>query len=207
LPEDNRIIKAIVHHGGLHHVTKWLNAIAADAVHPIAREMLAGACRAALIAKLDAATGNVKGRRPLGIVEKWRGLFWACASKVGRKAFEYHFTHPLPEDIAAHEQRIANAEARLLSARLEADAATNACSTRPAAALAAAADAAQRALDAAKRPLRFMTNWCFSSRGTETVSTLVRGWGERHPDRGIISDDATAMYQFVSRAAGFDFLR
>ena len=70
LPEDNRIIKMIVAHGGLHHVTKWINAACRDELHPSFAELIAGAVRAGLLQKIDTVTAVFKGFRPLGIIEK-----------------------------------------------------------------------------------------------------------------------------------------
>ena len=67
LPEDNRLLKMILKQGGAPHVTMWINAVARDKVHPIIRNILAGGVRAALIAKIDDVTNQVKGARPLGI--------------------------------------------------------------------------------------------------------------------------------------------
>ena len=74
LPQDNRIIKMLVRRGGARPITAWMNSVAAGVAHPIAADLLAGAVRAALLAKLHAVTGEVKGRRPLGICEKWTCL-------------------------------------------------------------------------------------------------------------------------------------
>ena len=57
------------------------------------------------------------------------------------------------------------------------------------------------------RGYKFVTNWCFSSKGTEKLARHVRGWTEHAPRHGIISDDISAMYQWTSRWAGFAFLR
>jgi hypothetical protein len=85
LPEDNRIIKMIIEHGGLHYVTAWVNAACRDELHPLFGELLAGAVRAGLLQKLDTVTGEFKGFRPLGIIEKWACLIWACVNLVMRK--------------------------------------------------------------------------------------------------------------------------
>ena len=45
------------------------------------------------------------------------------------------------------------------------------------------------------RGYKFVTNWCFSSKGTEKLARLVRGWTEHAPRHGIISDDISAMNQ------------
>ena len=74
LPQDNRHIKALMRHGALPYVTKWINAVVSDRAHPIVRDLLAGAVRAALTAKVDTVSGDVVGHRPLGITEKWRCL-------------------------------------------------------------------------------------------------------------------------------------
>ena len=208
LPEDNRIIKAIMRQGGLHPVTAWMNQIACDKAHPILRDLLGGALRAALTAKVCQITGRVKGRRPLGVVEKWRCLIWACVNLVLKRKINRHFTTPLPEDVSEHELRRANAEARVTAAAIEHDAAVGAApntasTTRTAAALLAARDA----LATAMRPFKFVTNWCFAPKGTEKLAFLVRGWCESAPRDGVISDDITAMYQRSSRWNGFSFLR
>ena len=75
------------------------------------------------------------------------------------------------------------------------------------AALPAAAATAAAALALARRPFKYVTNWCFSSKGTETLVHLVRGWGESMPTKAILGDDIKAMYQHVSRKASFDFIR
>ena len=64
-----------------------------------------------------------------------------------------------------------------------------------------------RTLALARRPLKFVTNWCFAPKGTEVLAHLVRSWTERHPRRGVIADDLSQMYQDVSRKSGFSFLR
>ena len=69
----------IIKHGGI-DVTTWINSICRDEAHPIVRNLLAGAVRAALLAKINPLTGAVKGRRPLGMTEKWRCLIWACVN-------------------------------------------------------------------------------------------------------------------------------
>ena len=209
LPEDNRIIKAVLRHGGLHAVTDGIiNASARDQGHPLARDILAGAVRAGLMAKLDPVTCAVKGRRPLGMTEKWRCLVWACANQVCKTSLDRHFTSPLPEDLRAQELRVADCEATLTAARLEADAAAATSPTsRHATAAAAAVAAAEAALDTARRPFKFVSNWCFSSKGTEKLAFAVRGWLEGSPTKGVITDDVTAMYQFTSRWRGFEFLR
>ena len=52
LPEDNRIIKAIVRHGGLHAVTDGVvNACVCDQGHPLAHDILAGTVCAGRMAK------------------------------------------------------------------------------------------------------------------------------------------------------------
>ena len=43
----------IVAHGGLHHVTKWINAACRDELHPSFAELVAGAVRAGLMQKID----------------------------------------------------------------------------------------------------------------------------------------------------------
>ena len=52
-----------------------------------------------------------------------------------------------------------------------------------------------------------MSNWCFSSKGTQKLALSVRGWLEGSPTKGVITDDVSAMYQFTSRWRGFEFLR
>ena len=205
LPEDNRLIKCLVKHGGCSAVTTWINATCRDEGHPIARDLLAGAVRAALNAKCDPVTGEVKGHRPLGMVEKWRCLIWACVNAKLRCALDRNFTSPAPEDVEAHERRVADAEAAVTAAALERDAAAGSGMRRSRATEAAHA-AAEATLAAAKRPLKFVSNWCFSSKGTEKLAFLTRGWVEREPRKGLLSDDISAMYQWVSRWPGFTFL-
>ena len=59
----------------------------------------------------------------------------------------------------------------------------------------------------AERPLKFVTNFCYSPNGSEKFAHVTRGWLELNPRRGIISDDKVAMYQNVSRPAMFAFIR
>eukprot|EP00966_Prymnesium_polylepis_P208604 4832975-Prymnesium_polylepis.1 len=54
LPQEHRIIKALVRHGALPHITKWTNAVLSGRVHPRARDLLAGHLRAGLLQKRDA---------------------------------------------------------------------------------------------------------------------------------------------------------
>lgn len=106
---------------------------------------------------------------------------------------------------ARHRQ---NAESAVLACKLELQAARD--NSRPRRAinlLIAALAAATVALALARRPFKYVTNWCFSPKGTENLAHLVRGWRESTPKKGILADDNKAMYQNVSRKASFDFLR
>ena len=108
----------------------------------------------------------------------------------------------------ACQRGVETAEAAHLAAQMEHDAAVaNRASPRRVSVLAAALDAATAALALARRPLKFVTNWCFAPKGTEVLAHLVRSWTERHPRRGVIADDLSQMYQDVSRKSGFSFLR
>ena len=205
LPEDNRIIKMIICHGGLHAVTGWLCAVARDQVHPIAKEMLAGACRAGLNQKLHAVTGECVGWRPLGMCEKWSGLYWGCVNAMEKGAINHLLTNPLPEDVAAHELKVQNAESNLVARQVEFEAASAAGAGVGAAS--AARDAAAAALEVAKRPFKYVTNWCYARRGTVTLATMVRGSLEAEPRKGAIADDIEAMYQYCCRVNGFRVIR
>ena len=66
---------------------------------------------------------------------------------------------------------------------------------------------AKAAATTAHRPFKFVTNWCFASRGTETLIHLVRSWMETDPQGGCISDDLANMYNTTSRRCAFAFLR
>ena len=142
------------------------------------------------------------------MTEKLRCLCWACANQVCKPTLGRHFTSPLPEDVRAQELRVANCEAAVTAATLEAEAATSThpTSSHALAATAALANAAA-ALAVARRPFKFVSNWCFSSKGTEKLALSVRGWLEDSPTKGVITDDVSAMYQFTSRWRGFQFLR
>jgi hypothetical protein len=208
LPEDNRIIKLVGAHGGLAALTTLVNACCRDAGSARSREILAGAVRAGLLQKIDPISGECVGHRPLGLVEKGRCLIWACVMAAIKKRLAKFFTTPLPEDTAEWQTSIDNAETESVRCELELQAARD--GGRPAAALAAlaaAAATAAAALALARRPFKYVTNWCFSSKGTETLVHLVRGWGESMPTKAILGDDIKAMYQHVSRKASFDFIR
>ena len=174
--------------------------------HPLLRDLLAGAIRAALLVKLHAVTGERKGYRPLGMCEKWTCLVWAVVNLAIRKDLDHHLTHPLPEDVRARELRVAAAETRLTAATIEHDAASGAGSTAVATARAAVA-AAEAAVADSKRPLKFVANFCYSPKGTAKLAFLARGWTERDPNSATASDDVKEMYQRVCRKSGFDFLR
>jgi len=208
LPEDNRILKAVAIHGGLTALTAMVNACCRDVGSDRSRDMLAGAVRAGLLQKTDPITGKCVGRRPLGMTEKLRCLVWACVNATHKTKFARHFTSPLPEDTAAWQRDIDNAESKVLACELELQAARDAGrSTAAVAALLALLGSASAALALARRPFKYVTNWCFSSKGTENLVHLVRGWRESAPRKGIIADDIKAMYQNVNRKASFDFLR
>ena len=113
-----------------------------------------------------------------------------------------HFTQPLPEDTAAWQRSIDNAESAVLKCELELQAARDGKRPpRAIKALTAALALAALALALARRPFKFVTNWCFSPKGTENLTHLVRGWRESTPHKGILADDIKAMYQNVSRKA------
>ena len=207
LPEDNRIIKLVGAHGGLAALTTLVNACCRDAGSARSREILAGAVRAGLLQKIDPVSGQCVGHRPLGLVEKGRCLVWACVNAAIKKRLAKFFTTPLPEDTAEWQTTIDNAETESVRCELELRAARDGGRPAALAALAAAAAAAAAALALARRPFKYVTNWCFSSKGTETLVHLVRGWGEAMPTKAILGDDIQAMYQYVSRKASFDFLR
>ena len=208
LPEDNRIITLVASHGGLVGLTAMVNACCRDVSSARSRDILAGAVRAGLLQKIDPLNGQNVGYRPLGLVEKHRCFIWACVNAACKKRFAKFFTTPLPEDTDDWQRTVDEAVAENSRCELELQAARD--SDRPAASLAtatAAATAAADALTAARRPFKYVTNWCFSPKGTENLVHLVRGWGESKPAAGILGDDVAAMYQHVSRPASFDFLR
>ena len=66
---------------------------------------------------------------------------------------------------------------------------------------------AAAALATASRKLKYVTNWCFAPKGTETLAFMVRGWMEADPRRGVIADEVENMYNLTSRKCGFGFLR
>jgi hypothetical protein len=163
LPQDNRLLKMLIRHGAAKPITTWINSVLRGVAHAIAAALLAGAIRAALLAKLHAVTGEVKGRRPLGICEKWACLVWAIVNACARTGINRLLTRPLPEDMRAHEQRVASAEARVTAVTIERDAAVGAGSAAAATAHAAVA-AAEAALAAARRPFKFVANFCYDSK-------------------------------------------
>ena len=208
LPEDNRIITLVASHGGLIGLTAMVNACCRDEGSARSRDILAGAVRAGLLQKIDPLTGQNVGYRPLGLVEKNRCFIWACVNAACKQRFAKFFTTPLPEDTNDWQRAVDEAEAESTRCELELQAARD--SNRSAASLAAAtaaATAAADALAAARQPFKYVTNWCFSPKGTENLVHLVRGWGESNPTAGTLGDDVAAMYQHVSRPASFDFLR
>ena len=208
LPEDNRIIKAVAKHGGLSALHKLVNTVCSDRADARARDILAENVRAGLLQKLDPVTGEFLGWRPLGIVGQLRNFVWSCVNAFEKGNFSRHYTGPLPEDEAAWQLRISTAEANVTARQLEHDAAVSSgAPTRATAATDAALAAANASLRIAKRPFKFVTNWCYSAKGTETLTHMVRSWGERSPHRGTISDDIKQMYQWVSRKSGFAFIR
>ena len=198
MPEDNRIIKCILECGGLKAVTCWMNEIACDRAHPLARDILAGSIRAALIAKVDDCTGMIKGARPLGITEKWRCLFWAIVNLLEKKKINRILTRLPERDRADQDTRVAAAEAKLLQANLEAEAASSSGVQRRNKTAAAAASALAD-LDKEKLPLKFVTNFCYAPQGTEKLGFMVRGWCESTPTGACISDDVSNMYNTVCR--------
>ena len=102
---------------------------------------------------------------------------------------------------AVDRERIDAATAAVTAARLEHDAAVS--SGIGVAGRAAALAAATDALAAASRPFKYVTNWCYARRGTQTLAALVRGWTETRPRAGVVCDDISAMYQNVCRVDGF----
>ena len=185
-----------------------VNACCRDVGSDRSRDMLAGAVRAGLLQKTDPITGECVGRRPLGMCEKLRCVVWAAVNLTHKTKFAKHFTSPLPEDTAAWQLNVDNAESKVLACELELGAARDSRRSSAAiAALVAALAGASAALALARRPFKYVTNWCFSSKGTENLVHLVRGWRESAPRKGIIADDIKAMYQNVSRKASFDFIR
>jgi hypothetical protein len=207
LPEDNRIIKAIVAHGGAHAVASWTSSVAADRAHPIARDLLAGAARSALVGKFDPLDGTQCGTRPLGVVEKWACLVWACYFLVTRTALNHYFTRPPPADVARRQHDIDAAEAAVTAATVQLDAAVHSHAPPDRVGpLQTAVDAARSTLDSASRPLKFVTNWCFASKGCEKLASLVRAWTVLDPTSATASNDIASMYQNVSRAEGFEWL-
>ena len=121
LPEDNRVLKAIEQHGGVHGLTGMVNACLRDVGHERTRDMLAGHVRSALLQKRDPVEGCFLGWRPLGMTEKLRCLVWACVNAVKKVGFNRHFTNPLPEDVEARQVNIDNATAEVTKCELELD--------------------------------------------------------------------------------------
>ena len=160
-----------------------------------------------MLQKCDPVTSEFLGWRPLGITEKFRCLILACVNTSEKAAFNHHFINPLPEDVDARRLRIENAEATVTSRRMEHEAASAGGSPTAIARTAAALAAAVAALAAASRALKFVTNWCYASKGTEKLTNLVRGWCEHTPHYGLVSDDVKNMYNTTRRRPGFQFIR
>ena len=208
LPQDNRLIKMALRHGGLEPITGWFNSsVCRDRAHPLARDIIAGGRRAALIAKVQPVTKEVLGSRPLGITEKVHAFFWSCINHVKKASFNHHFTHPMPEDVTARERRISSAESNVTAATVELEAAKLSASPARVRAAASALSTANAALATASRRLKFVTNWCYAKSGTERLAYQIRGWIESRPKGGLVSDDVAKMYQDVDRWHMFDFFR
>ena len=208
LPQDNRLIKMVLRHGGLEPITGWFNSsICRDRAHPLARDLIAGGRRAALIAKVDPVSKEVIGSRPLGITEKIHAFFWGCINHVKKDSFNHHFTHPMPEDVTARERRISSAESDVTAAAIELEAANLSASPARVRNATSTLAAAQAALTTASRRLKFVTNWCYAKSGTEKLAYQIRGWIESRPNGGLVSDDVAKMYQDVDRVHMFNFFR
>ena len=122
LPEDNRVMKCLIRHGGLGPITKWINETARDRAHPTVRDMLAGACRSCLIAKCHPLSGKIVGKRPIGIAGQFRNLTFACMNISEKAAIRNYLEKPMPEDVSARASKVAKAEAAVVAAIAEQDA-------------------------------------------------------------------------------------
>jgi hypothetical protein len=124
LPLDNRVLRMTLRHGSAPHILAWINAICRDECPDIARDMLAGARRSALMRKLDAITYEAVGWRPLGMGERWAALIWLLVANRVKRKTDHHLTHAPEEDEQRHTQRLATAEADVLARQIELDAAS-----------------------------------------------------------------------------------
>ena len=112
MPEDNRILKAIYAHGGADGLFKGVHALCQGRVHPTVRSLLT-ALRAALLEKRDMVTNKFLGYRPLGMTEKIRCIAFICMNHQCKESIDWHFTHPLPEDVSKWEIRRDEAAAQV----------------------------------------------------------------------------------------------
>ena len=151
------------------------------------REILAGAVRAGLLQKIDPISGECVGHRPLGLVEKGRCLIWACVMA----AMQEEARQVLHDAAARGHRRVA--DAAVDNAETESSFAASSSSRPPATAAAPPPPSPPSLpppllppppLPLARRPFKYVTNWCFSPKGTETLVHLVRGWGESMPTEG-----------------------
>ena len=135
-------------------------------------------------------------------------LVWAVVNF--KKRFINHvLTHPLPEDVAAHQCAMPHRRRRRRCHRRRAQPLRRRRLHRPRRRSAAtrALALARTALTSASRPFKYVTNWCYAKRGTATLAAMVRGWTEARPEAAVLDDDVAAMYQWVCRATAFAAIR
>ena len=143
----------------------------------------------------------------IGLGEKDRCAMLSCMNYDKKAKMDHYLTSPPPEDVMRHQTALDEAEDALVHAELVlADAAAEGDEARVARARLAAADA-YAALAHAEQPLKYVTNFCYSSNGTVKLSHLIQQWHHCEPTNITYSDDEANMYGECDRGECFAWCR
>ena len=150
--------------------------------------------------------------RPIGIGESIRRLICKCLARQRRKRWDYFLTHMLPEDAAARDAAIAEAEEECRTATTALDMAGELGGGAAACAARSELQQAQQRRATASVPVNFPRNHCFSPDGCPMTALTVQAWMEEAADetgkhKHVLSDDKAKMYQSVERPEMFRALR
>ena len=121
-----------------------------------------------------------------------------CLASQESATWEHFYTHMLPEDQAARNAAVAEAQEMCVRAQTVLDTAmehglSDAFEARD------ALDVATNALDVARAPVNFPINYVLSRNGTELTSLTVQSWIEAKPEDYALSDDKVNMYNVINR--------